>query len=63
MRERVDVVTGGALRYGLLPGTSPSRAAQELVQLAGGKGAVIRRAIERVQHVSMCPRGLRAVKS
>jgi hypothetical protein len=57
MRDRIDVVAGRALRYGLVPGTSLSRAAAELLHLAGGQGALLQGAIDRVERGLQVPPG------
>ena len=57
MRDRVDVVAGRALVFGLVPGTSSSRAARELLRLADGEGSLLRRAIERVEDGLHTPQG------
>ena len=57
MRDRVEVVTGRALRFGLLPVTKPDDAGRELLPLAGGEGGLLRRAIERVEGSLDVPMG------
>jgi hypothetical protein len=57
VRDRVDIVAGRALRYGLVPGTKLDHAVGELVRLAGGEGSLLQRAIDRVERSLDVPSG------
>ena len=57
MRDRVDIVAGRALRYGLVPGTNLDQAVVELVRLAAGEDGLLRRAIDRVERALEVPSG------